>query len=123
MNILSSIGLSCIVLPAVGDVRPAVVSSRPYYVDLVSALRSVIQEPQFAGLRIESQPLRILESMRPRLGEHRRTTQPWIVARNRSVSIDMHHPPCEIAPFVRIVEKRMLHAVQFRLVQPKPVGA
>src|SRR5215470_17426588 len=61
--------------------------------------------------------------MRPRLGEHRRTTQPWIVARNRSVSIDVHHAPCEIAPFVGIVEKRMLHAVQFRLIQPKPVGA
>src|SRR5262249_28287191 len=64
----------------------------------------------------------ILESMRPRLREHRRTTQPWIVARNRSVSIDVHYAPREIAPFVGIVEKRMFHAVQFRLVQPKPVG-
>src|SRR5689334_1118414 len=114
MDVLSPIRLSCIVLPAVRDVRPTVVSTGPYDVDLVSALRSVIQEPQFAGLRIESQPLRILESMRPCLGKHRRTAQPWIVARNRSVSIDVHYTPCEIATFVGIVEKRMFHAVQFR---------
>src|SRR6266536_1450417 len=105
MDVFSPIGLSCIVLPAVSDVRPAVVSARPYDVDLVSALRSVIQEPQLAGLRMNRQTLRILESMRPCLGQHRRTAQPRIVARNRSISIDVHYAPCEIAPFVGIIEK------------------
>src|SRR5688572_1611616 len=72
---------------------------------------------------MESQPLRILEPVRPRFGEHRGAAEPGIAARNRSVAIDVHHAPCKVAPFVGIVEEWTLQAVQIRLVQPKPVGA
>src|SRR5262249_15974104 len=122
-DVLAPIGLPCIVLPAVAYVRPAIVLARSYNVDLIPALWAVIQEPQLARLWIESQPFGVLESVRPGLGEHCRAAEPRIAARNRSIAIDVHHAPCEVAPFIRVVEEGMLHAVQFRLVQPKPVGA
>src|SRR5215468_10453622 len=83
----------------------------------------VIQQPQLAGLRIQSQPLRILESVRPGFGQDRRAAEPGIVARNRSVTIDMHHASREVPAFVGVIEEGMLHAVEFRLVEPEAVGA
>src|SRR5262249_32824291 len=121
-NVLAPIGLTRIVLLAVAHVRPTVVSARSNDVDLIPTLRAVIDDPPLAALWVDGQPFRILESMRPGFGEHRRAAEPWIAARNRAVAIDVHYASGEVAAFVGIVEKRMLHAVQFGLVQPKAVG-
>src|SRR5688500_19993749 len=55
------------IVDAVADHRPAIVASRLNAIQLVSALRSVLVGPQFAGSGVDQQPLHVAMSVAPDL--------------------------------------------------------
>ncbi len=121
MDIGAAVRLPVVVLLAIADVRPAIIVPGPHDVELVAALWAMIHKPQLARSRIHREAFGILEPVCPRLGKNRRATEPRIVARNRAIAVDAHDTTREVPPLVRVVEKRMLHPVEIRGVQPETV--
>ena len=91
------------VLGAVGDDGPAVVAPRLDHVELVAALRAVLVGPQFAGLRMEGEPLHVAVAEAPDLGQGSGAADEGIVGGHPPVRLDAHQLAVVVAERLRIV--------------------
>src|SRR5262249_38758630 len=120
--VLASIQLPRVVLDSVRNIGPAVVLPGADDVDLVSALRPMVGDPQLAGRGVDRGAFGITQPVSERLARNRRSSKPRIVLRNRAVTIDAEYTPGEVAANVRVVCEVVLHTVEVRVVETESIG-